>query len=230
MRMKWKHFVDDLEAELYFHRPFFAGFGNRRDRDANCFWALLENGGGKPRFRAYWEDEGVRDLLYDLDSQDVIFWDHFAPPTEIQCIQGSGGEQILDLNSCLEIPADFEMFVYLYHGTYFSVLLRILKPAGALRPGGARGTDKRSNVYFAMADEREFPARYCPKSEQFRTVRKEPYSFRYDCQVVVRYSHQLVHQHVGACVQTGSLAALGPHDAEIPFECIDNVTDWDGWI
>ena len=28
MRMKWKHFVDDLEAELYIRRYSFAGFGN----------------------------------------------------------------------------------------------------------------------------------------------------------------------------------------------------------
>ena len=53
MRMKWKHFVDDLEAELYHLRPTFAGFGRGVDRDVMCFWTLLDDGGGKPRFRAF---------------------------------------------------------------------------------------------------------------------------------------------------------------------------------
>ena len=118
----------------------------------------------------------------------------------------------------------------MYHGTYESVLPRILKPSGALRPGGARGAGARTNVYFALADDREYTPSYSPKFEQFRVVRKEPYSFRYNCQVVVRYLYQLVHRIVGPCLQTGSLAALGPNNAEIPFECIDMVTDWEGWV
>ena len=113
MRMKWKHFVDDLEAELFHLRPEFTGFGRGTDRDAMCFWALIENGGGKPRFRAFWEDDAIRDLLYQLDSTDAEFWRLFVPPTEIQCLQGSGGDQILDLASCLPIPDDLKTFTHL---------------------------------------------------------------------------------------------------------------------
>ena len=38
-------------------------------------------------------------------------------------------------------------------------LKQILKPSGALRPGGAKGTNKRGNIYLALDDERLYEKR-----------------------------------------------------------------------
>ena len=86
MRMYWKDFVDDLEADLYKRKPGFRGSGSGPQRDIIVIQLLMDNGGGKCRFRCFWKDEHLRLDLYYLEVGGAEFMRLFRPPTEIQCL------------------------------------------------------------------------------------------------------------------------------------------------
>jgi len=222
--------VNDLEADISKRRSTFQGFGTGPQRHADVFKLLIQNGGGKCRFRVYWRDEHLRLALYDLEVGSPEFMKNFKPPTEIQCLQGSGGDQRIDLNACIAIPPDFDKYPFLWHGTYVGKLRYILTPTGTLKPGGDKGSEARGNVYFSMVDPRRYEPNYKPEFCQFREVRKEPTPFRGNINCAIKLDYRVIHEVCGTCYEAGSLAAFAQYDTEIPFEAMLEVSDKAGWV
>ena len=141
-----------------------------------------------------------------------------------------GGEERIDLDSCLPIPPNFAEYPNLYHGTQSKLLRYILKPSGGLLPGGSGGAEARGNVYWSLADMRRYEKGYRPKFQQFRKVRKEPTPWKFNSDCVVTVNHQALTQSAGTAYQSGSLAGISEYGKAAPFDCISEVSDMKGWL
>jgi len=196
-------------------------------RHTNAILYLINNAGGKPRFKMLWSEEITRHLsCHTICSPEWWKIVEENPPLEIKCVQGGGGEADIDEEDCIPIPEDHDL---IFHGSYLACLKSMLMGPGVLA-GGRQGFSHRNRIYGSCADWTLYDPNYVHEERPFTEFRNEPYMPRSDWNMQVALSVPHCRETGGTWLQTTTLAAVATLKWHAQPICIEYAIDRKGWI